>query len=151
VIRTNLGSLIELTELYEIIFCLRGQEARLASTIFLETCMILTRKWRPFPHICQQEDKSFKYVMASLRKEIIWYQYSPVRFDWAFLNEDAQSKPKLPIQNLKPMNTQHVVDVATPEHGQEYSDFSTCTEHFNCDSRTLHVNGSVFWHSSSGN
>jgi hypothetical protein len=68
-----------------------------------------------------------------------------------FHSQDAQSTPKLPIQNLKPMNTQHVVDVATPERGQEHSDFSTCTEHLNFDSRTLHENGSAFWHNSSGN
>jgi len=61
-----------------------------------------------------------------------------------FHSQDAQSKPKLPTQNFKPMNTQHIVDEATPEHGQENSDFSTCTEHFNIHSRTLHLNGSAF-------
>jgi hypothetical protein len=68
-----------------------------------------------------------------------------------FHSQDAKSKPKLPIWNFKPMNSQHVVDVATPEHGQEHSDFSTCTEHFNFDSTTVHVNGSALWQNSSGN
>lgn len=148
-IRTKLCSLIELTELYKISLRLRGQEAHLVSTIFLETCMILTRKRRSLLRFCQQQinllhmlwphwgKRSFDISTAqSDLKGLFWMNSE-------FHSQDAQGIPKLPIQNLKPMNTQYVVDVATPERAQEHSHFSACSEHFNFDGRTLHINGSA--------
>ena len=128
-----------------------------ATKYFLETCMILTRKWRSLLRFCQQQNNLLHMLWPHWRKRS--FDISTAQSDlnglfWmnsGFHSQDAQGKPKLPIQNLKPMNTQYVVDVATPERAPEHSDFSTCTEHFNFDGRTLHVNGSAFWHNSSSN